>query len=291
MRRATKLRGGIGIIGLGLVGGSLAKALRRARPALELIGVDDDPRTLRRALADGVLDAGSIHVGQELERCACVVVAVPIGALEGVLRALRPHVRHDAVVTDVLGVKTPVLDAARRHLPGTRFVGAHPMAGGEQGGYEHSQAELFEGKPVVVCAPRRGDATPVALLWSLTGARVVLLGAEAHDRVIAVTSHLPYASALALVEVAARTRGHHVAGRGFYDATRRAAFAPEVMAAAVAHNPYAAKALRAQAAELTRLADLLERAPARFVGAAARAQKKRQRLFNAPPDAPRGRRR
>ncbi len=269
--------GPIGIVGLGLVGGSLAKALRRARPGTRLIAVEPQAAARRLARRQGLVELVLPRPTAALAQCRLVVLAMPISALEPVLGALRPHLAEDVLLTDTLAVKAPVRAAVARHLPGVAFVGAHPMAGGEHGGLEHSRAELFDGKPVVVSGPPR-LAREVAALWRAAGAEPVRLDADTHDRVVALTSHLPYLAALALVSLAARRPRRHVAGRGFFDATRRADFAPEVMAASVARNPHAATAARALAAELRRLAGLLESGPETFVRHAAQVRRQRRRL-------------
>jgi prephenate dehydrogenase len=246
----------IAVVGLGLVGGSLARAIKARAPGTFVLAVDPDRATRTRALAACAVDVARSRVDEELRRCEVVVVGTPLRAAAPVLAELRPFLAAGVLLTDVIGLKAPVAALVRQELPGVRYVGSHPMAGGELGGFVHSRAELFDGRTVVVCPSRRAkDTAEVDALWRLVGARVVHLTPVEHDRVVAVTSHLPYLAALGLVRVAGHEEaGVHVAGRGFGDATRRADFDPGVMAAVVGHNPHVPRALRALARELERLA-------------------------------------
>lgn len=261
------------IIGLGLLGGSLARAVRvRFGSAAGLIiGVDPDANTRAAALADGVVDEAYAEVGAALTRAGLVVIATPLAALADLLPRLAAVLASGTLVCDVIGVKGPVMPAIAAALPNARHVSAHPMAGGEHGGFAHSRSDLFVARTVVVC-PHPDDAAAtaaVSALWQRLGARTVECSPREHDRIIAATSHLPYLAALALVRVALREEGGaHIAGRGFADATRRADFDPTVMAAVVSQNSFAPRAVRALADELRRLADLIERAPQALEGEA-----------------------
>lgn len=288
----TALPSPVGIVGLGLVGGSLARALRERVRGIELVAVDPDRTTRTRARREGVADVVRAQVDETLRGCRLVVLGVPLGAVAKVLASMAPHLAPDTLVTDVVGLKAPVQRMVRELLPRARYVGSHPMAGGEHGGFRHSRPDLFDGRTVVVCpSARPADVRRIDAVWRATGARVVHLPPAAHDRVVAVTSHLPYLAALGLVHVAEREHdGAHVAGRGFADATRRADFEPGVMAAVVGHNPHASRALRSLARELSRMADAIDHDPAALQAIAEHARALHRRLLADDPSRRRGRR-
>jgi prephenate dehydrogenase len=274
------------IVGLGLVGGSLARAVRaRTGKAVELMGIDPDSATRRQALAEGVVDVALPRVGKALSGCGLVVIATPFGALARVLAELASVLAPEALITDVVGLKAEVAHNVQARLPGARYVGSHPMAGGEHGGFAHSHRDLFVERTVVVCPGRlAADTRRISALWRLVGAKVALMTPKEHDQTVAVTSHLPYLAALGLVRVAERReRGSHIAGRGFADATRRVDFDPEVMATVVGHNPHVPRALRALARELSRMARAVSRDPDVLVAEAEHARALHRQLLRATP--------
>jgi prephenate dehydrogenase len=288
----TALPSPVAVVGLGLVGGSLARALRERVSGIHLVAIDPDPDTRARARREGVANVVRARVDEAVRECRLVVLGVPLGVVGPVLSTLAPYLAPEALLTDVVGLKAPVQRLARRLLPRARYVGSHPMAGGEHGGFRHSRADLFDGRTVVVCpSSRPADVRRIDAVWRATGARVVHLTPAAHDRVVAITSHLPYLAALGLVRVAEREHdGAHVAGRGFADATRRADFEPGVMAAVVGHNPHAPRALRAMARELELMAAAIDRDPASLQAIAEHARDL-HRLLLADEPATRRRRR
>ena len=185
---------------------------------------------------------------------------MPLSRLDDLLPSLGRELSPGALLSDVVAVKVAVRDLVKRHLPGVAYVGAHPMAGGERGGYGRSHAELFAGASVAVCAAAGAEAhaARIAGLWQQAGARPVFLTAERHDQIAAATSELPYLSAVALIQTLA-TAGplEGLFGRGLLDATRHAAFSPEIMGAAAIANPALPGLCRQMAGALVRLAELL----------------------------------
>ena len=275
------------IVGLGLLGGSLAKAVRSRlkEHGGRVIGVDPDATTRAMAEASGAVDLTLAEITPEVAAARHIVIATPLAALEAVLPALAAAADSGAIVSDVIGVKMPVLAAVKAVLPRARYVSVHPMAGGEHGGFAKSRADLFDARTVVVCPNERDpDATSaVSALWRELGGQVVAISPSEHDRVVAATSHLPYLAALALVRVATREQGDmHIAGRGFADATRRADFDPEVMAAVVGHNPFAPRALHTLAGQILRLAEIVETSPEALVRE-AREVRDAHRALHEPP--------
>jgi len=225
----------LAIVGTGLIGGSFALALKQAGAVRRVLGVGRNPARLTVAreleLIDGVVDY--TQAGQ----ADCILLALPVGETEAVLRQLAPHLKPGVIITDAGSTKLNVVNAARSAL-GTRFadfVPGHPIAGSEQSGPGSARADLFQGKKVVLTplAGTRADALEtVRALWQATGAQVETLDAAQHDRVFAAVSHLPHLAAFALVdELAQRADGDtyfHFAASGFRDFTRIAGSSPEM---------------------------------------------------------------
>jgi prephenate dehydrogenase len=208
-------------VGLGLVGGSIARALRRA--GLRVIGVDR-PAVLRRARAARAITVSRSNLREAAAEADVVVLAAPPAANRALLRRL---VGFDGlVVTDVGSVKSPIVREARR-LGLRRFVGGHPIAGSEKAGFVASRSGLFDGHAwVLVPGPDAGAFRTVAALVRATGARPVRMDEAEHDRVLAYLSHVPQLAAWALLgaaqDDAAARRRLALAGPGFRDMTRLA---------------------------------------------------------------------
>ena len=229
----------IAIIGVGLIGGSFALALRRAhgdtRTGLHVIGVDRDTGAIDEALRKGVIDeAASLAAAAE---CELIVIAVPVRQFPAVLTEISPFLNAETVITDVGSTKQDVIAAARAALGSkiSRFVPGHPIAGREHAGVAAAAPELFEDKKVVLTP--LAENTPqtierVHALWRSCGADVVQMPAETHDAIFAAVSHLPHLLAFALVdELAARPNAKTLfsfAASGFRDFTRIAGSNPDM---------------------------------------------------------------
>jgi prephenate dehydrogenase len=221
--------GRVAIVGVGLIGGSLGLTLRYSGAAREVVGVDTAEATVKRAVERGLVDRGETDPVGAVRGADLVVVAVPVGSFHRVLEAVRPGLGLDAVVTDVGSVKEPVVrDAASVLGPeGPAFVGGHPIAGTADSGVEAAVAELFTG---ALCVLTPGGNTPewaldrVRALWEAAGSEVVTMEAAEHDRVLALTSHLPHMLAFSLIrtfgEVGEGDRFSRFAAGGFRDLTR-----------------------------------------------------------------------
>jgi prephenate dehydrogenase len=214
----------VAVVGLGLIGGSLAAALTRA--GWRVVGVDR-PAVRRRARARGLVAATRARLEDAVRGAQLVVLCAPPRTNLALLRRLMRHAPQDLVVCDVGSVKAPIVGEARR-LGMTGFVGGHPMAGRERGGLGVATPDLFRGRPWALCPEA---ATPAAVkrvraLVDAVGAKPVLITAEDHDRAVAFLSHVPQVVAVALATAAARDpvarRTLGLAGPAWADMTRLA---------------------------------------------------------------------
>ena len=225
----------IGILGVGLIGGSFARAMRRADASVRVVGIDRDAAALAAALEMGVIDESAAPAAAA--QCDVILLAVPVRQIPLVLADIFPFLTRETVITDVGSTKQDVVAAARAVLGDriSQFVPGHPIAGREHSGVAASDADLFEGKNVVL-TPLAENAAPsierVRSLWQDCGAHVVEMSAEAHDAVFAAVSHLPHLLAFALVdELAGRPNAKtffSFAASGFRDFTRIAGSSPEM---------------------------------------------------------------
>lgn len=221
------------VIGLGLIGGSLARELRRAGHTVTACG--RDAARLTPALALGIVDAVAEDWAGAVAKADLVVLGVPVGALRQTYARIRPHLSAEAVVTDVGSTKGSVVrDIAGLcggRLP-PRFVPGHPIAGTEHSGFAASVEGLFAGRRVVLTPTADTDLAAVERvgdLWRQTGAQVLTMTAQAHDAALALTSHLPQMLAYTLMGQFAEAGDEALAqliGSGFRDMTRLAASDP-----------------------------------------------------------------
>ncbi|MEP7068994.1 MAG: prephenate dehydrogenase/arogenate dehydrogenase family protein, partial [Usitatibacter sp.] len=206
MRRLKTLA----VVGVGLIGGSLAMALRKAGAVGTIVGYDRDRAALQRAAELGVIDTSAESVSEAAKDAELVIVAVPVRAIGSVLHDVALSIDPGAVVTDVGSTKGEVVRTARAELRErfARFVPGHPIAGRETSGVDAATADLFRGARVVLApgAEAAGDAVDLVRgAWEAAGARVAILGADDHDRIFAAVSHLPHLLSFALAsEIAAR---------------------------------------------------------------------------------------
>jgi prephenate dehydrogenase len=221
------------VIGCGLIGGSLALALRRAGRIGPVVGFD--PRAGARAKERGIVDEVAPSAGEAVRGAELVLLAVPVRATASVCEAMAPSLSPNALVMDVGSTKQEVLEAIERFLPHPeRFVAAHPIAGTERSGPDAADAELFVGRWCLLSptAHTRPDALARAReLWQAVGARVQEIDPEHHDRALCWVSHLPHVVAFALASAvgAAAERDptlQGLSGGGFVDTTRIAASDP-----------------------------------------------------------------
>jgi cyclohexadieny/prephenate dehydrogenase len=228
--------GRVAILGLGLIGGSLARALRRAGAAREIAGYDRSAATRAAALRLGFVDVACDGAAEAAAGAEIVALCVPVGAMAALAEAAAPGLAPGAVVTDVGSVKASVVAAVAPVLPaGVHFVPAHPLAGTEHSGPEAGFAELFDRRWCVVTPVEGGARAPVdrvRALWEICGAQVEEMSPERHDLVLAVTSHTPHLIAYTMVGVAdhlervSESEVIKFSAAGFRDFTRIAASDP-----------------------------------------------------------------
>lgn len=226
----------LAVVGVGLIGGSFAAALRRAGQVGRVLGVGRNAASLARAVELGLIDE-AVSAEDAAARADLVFLATPVGGLQDMLARMLPHLRDATLLTDGGSTKAEVVDAARLAL-GARigqFVPGHPIAGAERSGPEAADAGLYQGRCVILTPLAENSAAAIALVrdaWLACGAQVIDMDAGAHDRVLASVSHLPHLlSSVYMEQVAtaadAATR-LALAGSGFRDFTRIAAGSPEM---------------------------------------------------------------
>jgi prephenate dehydrogenase len=225
----------LGLIGCGLMGGSFALALKRAKLVKRVVGYSKSPSTTERARQLGVIDVVAPSALLAVSGADLVLLAVPVAASEATFRAIRHGISSDTLVMDVGSTKGDVIEAARNGLQSqfANFVPAHPIAGKEVSGIEHAEASLYSGRKVVLTPVKttlRSNVQRASQLWSGIGANVVTMTHEEHDSAFAAVSHLPHLLAFAYVNaLISQPQGDRflsLAGPGFRDFSRIAASDP-----------------------------------------------------------------
>jgi prephenate dehydrogenase len=253
----------LSVLGIGLLGGSLGLAVKRAATSCFVAGYARNPETLRTALDRGAIDQGYGDPVAAVRGADLVVLCTPVGVLCNLLDEIAPALERTAIVTDVGSTKRSIVSHARRG--GYRFVGSHPMAGSEKQGVQWARADLYEGA-LCITTPDEGTE-PEALeavesFWRLLQMRTRRLTPEDHDRLIGDVSHLPHALAAALVH-AQESDALTLAGKGFLDATRIAGGDAGLWRDILMDNrDHLLDSMRKVRGEMDRLASLLERSDA-----------------------------
>lgn len=184
----------VAILGMGLIGGSLARAIRACLPDMRITAMDLDADSLRIVHEMGLADYCTLDAAQAVQGADLVILAVPVAALAEVARAIAPHLAAGAAVTDVASVKHILLEEVAPLLPkGVALVPAHPIAGSEKSGVAAGSAMLFAGKRVVLTPENPEDAAvqPISQFWRALHAEIHYMPAELHDRIYACMSHFP----------------------------------------------------------------------------------------------------
>lgn len=228
----------IAIVGIGLIGGSLALALKKYSSLYHILGVDHSSRALQTALERQAIDS-TATLEEASHQADILIIATPISQTDAVLRTCLPKLKRNALISDVGSTKLNVSTSARSILGSkiAQFIPAHPIAGREYHGIDAAQPDLFVNKKTIICPlpeNRPEDLQKLQALWEAAGARCHLLSSEQHDAIFAATSHLPHLLAYAYMAHIANTDDMHIkldlAGSGFRDFTRIAASCPEIWA-------------------------------------------------------------
>jgi len=225
----------LAIIGVGMIGSSLALALKRAGVVGHVVGCGRNQANLEKGIELGVIDSYQLSIADAIEAANTVVVAVPLGAMESVFQKISEGITDEMVITDVGSAKASVVKIAEACF-GARagqFVPGHPIAGAEKSGVEAGLADLYQNRRVILTPLDSTDPaaiTRIEQMWLSCGARIDILGVDHHDKVLAATSHLPHMLAYSLVNYLSNLNEHdeifNYAAGGFMDFTRIASSDP-----------------------------------------------------------------
>lgn len=227
------------VVGVGLIGGSFALALRRAGMVDHIVGMGRSPENMQRALELGIIDEQAHDFSAALSGADFVLLAIPVKQTAHVMQQMAPYLESCTLISDVGSTKQNVVEAARtnlgRHIQ--RFIPAHPIAGTEFSGAEAAFPELFQDKPVILTPLQENDPKAVdrvASLWRHCGGNVTSMQPEQHDRILAAISHLPHMLAFSLMKhIHTLSEGNpmeilRLAGSSLNDMTRISASSPEM---------------------------------------------------------------
>ncbi len=259
----------LAIIGVGLIGGSLARALRAAGEVGEVVGCGRGKGNLEQAVQLGVIDSYTHDAGEAVQGADMVFLAVPLGAMRDTFAAIKGHLGDGAVLTDGGSAKGSVVNDCQavfgQDLPG--FVPGHPIAGTENSGVEASFAELYKNRRVILTPTENtSDAAlqRVTTMWKICGGDVTHMSVQHHDEVLAATSHLPHMLAFALVDSLARMKENdeifRYAAGGFRDFTRIASSSPVMWRdICIANREALSSIMKSYSHDMADLADTISR--------------------------------
>jgi len=215
------------IIGIGLIGGSLAKAINKTHQSEIVFGFGRDKSRLEKAQKSNVIDQYSTDIGEALDGSNMVIIATPVGSYESILRLMKPHIVKDMIISDVGSTKVSVIEAVKKVFGNTldNFIPAHPISGKEKVGFEVSDADLFVDKKVIITPHENNNPDSIKILvnmWKEVGAEVDFMTPESHDDLLGMTSHLPHMLAFSLVNylISKHPEASVYAAGGFKDFSR-----------------------------------------------------------------------
>ncbi len=226
----------IGFIGLGLIGGSLAKTIRRVRPEIRLIAYNRTASVLGDAMRDGVIDQQCFEITPAFRECDIIFVCVPVITMHGILKSLTSFLKPGAVITDVGSTKCDIHELVRKLGIEDHFIGGHPMAGSEKTGYQNSTDRMIENAWYILTP---GSEVPISVISDFSefisslGAMPLIMTAEEHDYVTAAVSHVPHVISASLVNMVKDLDGKEefmrtIAAGGFRDITRISSSSPNM---------------------------------------------------------------
>ena len=217
----------ITIIGVGLIGGSLARALKERNLAKVIFGYGRDQSRLEEAQKSNVIDAFSTNIKEAIDEANIVVIATPVGTFKDILYQIEPLISSNVIITDVGSTKSDIVNIVNDVLrdKSSYFIPAHPIAGKERSGFEVSDSKLYDGKKVIITPQETNSPESIDVIdqmWKNVGADVDFMSAESHDNLLGMTSHLPHMLAFSLVNylVNQNPNASIYAGGGFKDFSR-----------------------------------------------------------------------
>ncbi len=287
----------LAIIGVGLIGGSLARALRAAGEVGEVVGCGRGKENLQKAVELGVIDSYTHDIAEAVSGADMIFLAVPLGAMRDAFAAMQGRIMHGAVITDGGSAKGSVVEDCRtvfgEELPA--FVPGHPIAGTENSGVEASFAELYQNRRVILTPTESTSSEAlqrVSAMWEICGSDVTIMSIQHHDEVLAATSHLPHMLAFALVDSLARMKENddifRYAAGGFRDFTRIASSSPVMWRDICIANRHALSAImKSYSQNMADLADTISRGDGeRLLQIFERAKQSRDRYIDGILDSP-----
>lgn len=286
----------LAIIGVGLIGGSLARALRAAGEVGEVVGCGRGKENLERAVELGVIDSYTHDVGEAVAGADMIFLAVPLGAMRDTFAAMKGRIMDGAVITDGGSAKGSVVDDCRAVFGAdlSAFVPGHPIAGTENSGVESSYAELYRNRRVILTpSENTSDAAlqRVRAMWEACGSAVTIMSIQHHDEVLAATSHLPHMLAFALVDSLARMKENddifRYAAGGFRDFTRIASSSPVMWRdICIANRQALSSIMKSYSKDMADLADTISQGDGeRLLQIFERAKRSRDRYIDGTLDS------
>lgn len=225
----TKLFNRVTVLGVGLIGASLALAMKKTGLCGEIVGYGRNADNLKKAREMGIIDSFEREAGLSCKDSDLVVLSAPVGSFRELTVSSVPYLKKGAVVTDTGSVKGSLVHELEQLMPdGVNFIGAHPIAGSDRSGIMFSDAGLFNGAKCIITPTGQSDMAALSVvvrLWESVGCRVITMEPDRHDRIYASVSHFPHLIAYAMVNSVAETDPSYLdfSGQGFRDMTRIAA--------------------------------------------------------------------
>lgn len=216
----------IAILGLGLIGGSIAAALKKYNKKITVVAYDQNITALKYAQKTGLIDQHTNSIKTAITNAAIIVIAAPVGSYANIFCALAKHITATQIITDVCSVKGAVIEIAKRELKQdiSQFVPGHPIAGSEKSGVKNAQADLFTGHHVILTPTAKTTTMltrKIISFWQNLGAIVDLMSAKQHDEILAATSHLPHVLSYAYMNMFSRRKNiMKYSAKSFADMTR-----------------------------------------------------------------------
>jgi len=224
----------ITILGVGLLGASLALALKKNGLCGAIAGCGRNRANLQKAKERNIIDSFETDPAVACRDSDLVVLSTPVGSFHELAQVIAPVLKKGAVLTDVGSVKAAIVRDIERIMPQyVHYIGGHPIAGSDRSGIDSANAGLFKGAKCIITPTENSDPASlekIQRLWKAVGSEIIMLDPEAHDRIYAAVSHLPHLLAYALVNAVAEMDGSYLdfSGKGFMDATRIASSSEEV---------------------------------------------------------------